>query len=247
MTPRIFSLLDVQLENQIITIKDRKSSPQCLSGNTLANSMCQPCLGHFSGCTFLDGDNIIYPYSITGNDDGVTRLRVVTLPSTPNSTPLCFYDFALDFLAFHEPHVYLTHYLCVNTLPSNPSSSCFPGLFHVDPRGKILVLLAHTLGAGSMPHVPHDTFLSYIATHLAEYNTVVVPWVEWGPGNSHLIGAPNMLLDRYSRQTACGMYALTVPPMIRSPGERKHYVLRMITRNASPTSCLNKICIFQAQ
>jgi hypothetical protein len=82
------------------------------------------------------------------------------------------------------------------------------------------VLLAHTLAAGSMLHVPHDTFVSYIATHPAEYNTVVVPWVEWGPGNSHLNGAPNMLLDRYSRQTTWHVCSHRAPNDPKPWGEK---------------------------
>ncbi|KAI0250500.1 hypothetical protein BJV78DRAFT_563719 [Lactifluus subvellereus] len=162
-----------------------------------------PCPGYLSGCTFLDGSNVIFPYR-TNDGEGVTRLRVVTLPSTANSTPLRFYDFALDLPAFHGYHVYLTHYLCVNTLPSNPSGSCFPGLFHVDHRSKILVFRTHNHPMGStgwsMLHVPHDTFLSYIATHSAEPDTVAVPWIEWGPGNSHLFDVSNApLIDIVER------------------------------------------------
>ncbi|KAI0250491.1 hypothetical protein BJV78DRAFT_563325 [Lactifluus subvellereus] len=191
-----------------------------------------PCPGHFSGCAFLDGSNVIFPYC-TDDDELVARLRVVTLPSTANSTPLRFYDFALDSPAFHEPHVYLTHYFCVNTLPSNPSGSCFPGLFHVDHRSKILVLQTHNVlamdsTAWSILHVPHDTFLSYIATHPAEPDTVVVPWVEWGPGNSHphLLDTSDAHPDTYSGEITSGMYALTEPPMIRNPGERKTLRIR---------------------
>ncbi|KAI0250492.1 hypothetical protein BJV78DRAFT_1155130 [Lactifluus subvellereus] len=124
----------------------------------IASLPLSPCPGHFSGCAFLDGSNVIFPYC-TDDDERVTRLRVVTLPSIANRW--------------------------------------------------------------SMLHVPHDTFLSYIAAHPAEPDTVVVPWVEWGPGNSHLLDASNALPDTYSGEVTCGMYALTELPMIRSPGERK--------------------------
>ena len=163
----------------------------------------------------------MFPYGT--NDDQVARLRVVTLPCAANSTPLRFYDFALDSFAFPEPRIHITHYLCANTLPSNPSGSCFPGLFHVNPRSKILVLQTRQRGSRgrSLLHVPHDTFLSYIATHPAESDIVVVPWVEWGPGNSDLFDAPHALLGGCGREITCGMYTLTRPPIIRSPGGRK--------------------------
>ncbi|KAI0299474.1 hypothetical protein BC826DRAFT_33765 [Russula brevipes] len=169
-------------------------------------------------CAFLDRTNIIL--SCDTNDDGERKLhlRAVTLPNTADDAPLHSYDFELPTLKDNNSPG--RHTLCANTL-SNHSAPYVPGLFHADPRGRLLALEIDTLvqeWANGLRqyyvfyvlYIPHDTILSYIKAHTFNTCTVIVPWRTWGPGNTRLIEVPNAMLNYYPRsQLVCGMHALT--------------------------------------
>ncbi|KAI0247885.1 hypothetical protein BJV78DRAFT_1241490 [Lactifluus subvellereus] len=86
----------------------------------------------------------------------------------------------------------------------------------MDPCSKLLVLQKQTQTLDSagrfmfkLIYIPHDTLLSYVATSPTDTDTVIVPWVEWGPGNTHTISVP-MSADRYfSSRVVCGMRTIT--------------------------------------
>ncbi|KAI0299471.1 hypothetical protein BC826DRAFT_1183925 [Russula brevipes] len=174
----------------------------------------------FTQCAFLDRSNIIFSCGIRDNGEHKLRLRAVTLPNAADDASLHSYDFELPTLNDRSfPGGYI---LCANTLPSNNSTSYVPGLFHADPRGRLLALEIQTALEGTCAdglrqyfnlyilRIPHDTILSYIEAHTSNAETVVVPWQAWGPGNTRLIELPNGMLNYYSRsKLVCGMHALT--------------------------------------
>jgi hypothetical protein len=144
----------------------------------------------------------------------------VTLPNAADDASLHSYDFELPTLK--DNGLPGAHSLCANTLPSNHSTSYVPGLFHADPRGRLLALeieamFQETCAVGLRQYfnsyvlcIPHDTILSYIEAHTSNTETVVVPWQTWGPGNTRLIKLPNATLNYYPRsKLVCGMHALT--------------------------------------
>jgi hypothetical protein len=101
------------------------------------------------------------------------------------------------------------------------SASYVPGLFHADPRGRLLALEIETTFQETCAdglrqyfnlyvlYIPHDTILSYIEAHTSNTETVVVPWQTWGPGNTRLIKVPNGTLNYPRSKLVCGMHALT--------------------------------------
>jgi len=172
----------------------------------------------YTQCAFLDRTNIIFAYDIRDDGERKVRLRAVTLPN--DDAPLHSYDF--EFPTLKDNGFPAAHSLSANTLPSNHSASYVPGLFHADPRGRLLALEIETMfqetcAAGLRQYfnsyvlcIPHDTILSYIEAHTSNPDTVVVPWQTWGPGNTRLIELPNATLNYYPRsKLVCGMHALT--------------------------------------
>jgi len=115
-----------------------------------------------------------------------------------------------------------------NTLPTNPSAFDFSGLFHGDPGCRVLALEIETIIMRndslpfSMLHVlciPHNSLLSHISKHRSDTETVVIPWQDWVPGNAHLFEVPYPSPLRYrTSDIACGMHALTTPPIIAKQG-----------------------------
>ncbi|KAI0299472.1 hypothetical protein BC826DRAFT_966929 [Russula brevipes] len=172
----------------------------------------------YTQCAFLDRTNLIFSYDIRDDGERKVRLRAVTLPN--DDAPLHSYDF--EFPTLKDNGFPAAHSLSANTLPSNHSASYVPGLFHADPRGRLLALEIETMfqetcAAGLRQYfnsyvlcIPHDTILSYIEAHTSNPDTVVVPWQTWGPGNTRLVKVPNATLSYYPRsKLVCGMHALT--------------------------------------
>ena len=196
-------------------------------------SYLQPSSGQTYSCSFLDNSNIIFPYSVSDRIfDRSTYLRVVTLPNTAdlNDAPSHPYHFALD-IPVHgdmDSHSLQLHHMYANTLPTNPSAFDFPGLFHGDPGCRVLALEIETIIMRddslpfSMLHVlciPHNALLSHISKHRSDTETVVIPWQDWVPGNAHLFEVPYPSPLRYrTSDIACGMHALTTPPIIAKQG-----------------------------
>ncbi|KAI0253023.1 hypothetical protein BJV78DRAFT_1198556 [Lactifluus subvellereus] len=139
------------------------------------------------------------------------HLRVVTLPDTLDDSPLRSYDFVLDIPILGDRGSYRREFLCVNTLPSNPSDPSFPGFFHTDPRNRLLALEVETIDPPRFIlqalYMTHDTLLSYIATHPSDADTVLVPWEVWGPRNTHIVNPPDASGASHHMIT-CGMHAL---------------------------------------
>ncbi|KAI0250452.1 hypothetical protein BJV78DRAFT_560975 [Lactifluus subvellereus] len=106
-------------------------------------------------------------------------------------------------------------YLFANALPSNTSGTPSPDLFHTDPRSRLLGLMVNKGTIYHALYIPHNTFLSYVATRSSDTDTVTVPWSAWGPGNTHLIIVPDAFLNPY---LICGMHILTKTPVIRTTG-----------------------------
>ncbi|KAI0253024.1 hypothetical protein BJV78DRAFT_1198565 [Lactifluus subvellereus] len=157
---------------------------------------------------------IVFPYRVY-DPEPVMHLRVVALPDTPDDSPLRSYDFVLDIPNLGDRDSYRTEYLCMNTLPSNPSDSSFPGLFHADPRNRLLALDVETIDPEQGFHrvqalyVTQATLLSYIATHPSDADTVSVPWEAWGPRNTHIVNLPpHATRDKDRHMITCGMNAL---------------------------------------
>ncbi|KAI0299467.1 hypothetical protein BC826DRAFT_33585 [Russula brevipes] len=174
----------------------------------------------YAQCAFLDRSNIIFSYDNRDIGERKVRLRAVTLPNTADDTPLHSYDFEIPTLK--DNCFPAAHSLSANTLTSNHSASYVPGIFHTDPRGRLLALeietiLEETCADGLRQdfnlyilYVPHDTILSSIEAHASNTETVIVPWKTWGPGNTRLIKVPNGTLNFYPRSMlVCGMHALT--------------------------------------
>ncbi|KAI9444159.1 hypothetical protein H4582DRAFT_1066702 [Lactarius indigo] len=175
----------------------------------------------FSSCSFLDRSSIVFPYRTSGQDQ-MLRFQVVTFESsnTTDEAALRFYHFELDVLG---PQPEQAYFLSVNTLPSNTSSSCFPGFFHSEPNSRLLALEVETsvtdFRGGDIPlrvlYVPHDVLLRHIVLHPSDTDTVMVPWEVWGPGNTHIWSLPDPSSDRFlGSKLVCGMHAVTEPPMI---------------------------------
>ena len=156
--------------------------------------------------------------------------------------------------------------LQANTLPTNWSDSDNPGWFHADPKGRVL---AFTLGlpiAGGLVveftqhtlFVPHNVFLSHIATHSQIPNPltpskstdppdgasastpIVVPWDAWGPGHTRLTTLPYVCQLNTGLYKACGMHALGTPHVLRDRGVLRitdyhpHRVARARARSCAP-------------
>ena len=141
------------------------------------------------------------------------HLRVVTFPDTPDDSPLRSYDFVVDIPTLGGRSSIQIESLCVNTLPSNRSDSSFPGLFHADPRNRLLALKIETIDPPRCMfralYVTHATLSSYIATHPSDADTVSVPWEVWGPGNAQMVDTPNATgNESFHRTITCGMHAL---------------------------------------
>ena len=153
------------------------------------------------------------------------HLRVVTLPDTPDDSPLRSYDFSLD-IPLDGYYSYQREYLCMNTLPSNHSDSPFPGLFHADPRDRLLVFTVETLDSLWFTlqtlYVTHATFLSYIAIHPSDADTVSVPWEVWGPRNTHIVNSP-LATGLFDQMAISGMHTL-----IKSVAFREHKKLHIM-------------------
>jgi hypothetical protein len=160
------------------------------------------------------------------------RFQVATFES-PNTAQdseaaLRYFHFELDVLG---PQPEQTYFLSMNTLPSNTSNSCFPGLFHSDPSSRLLALEVETpttdfILGGDIPlhvlYIPHDAILGYIMSHPSDTDTVTVPWDAWGLGNAHILTLPEPSPDRFlGSKIVCGMHALTEPPMIIGQGDQK--------------------------
>jgi hypothetical protein len=141
------------------------------------------------------------------------HLRIVTLPDTADDSPLRSYDFVLDIAIFDGIDMNQREYLRTNTLPSNPSDSPFPGIFHVDPRNRLLALEVETNDPTKFTpralYVMQAALLSYIATHPSDADTVLVPWGAWGPGNTRIVNPPDLFGNAWFHHTiTCGMHAL---------------------------------------
>ncbi|KAI9462779.1 hypothetical protein BJY52DRAFT_110557 [Lactarius psammicola] len=195
-----------------------------------------PCDHRFTNCTFLDRSSILFPYRTSGQEKTL-RFQVATFESlntadqATDQAAIRIYHFELDVLG---PQYEQAFFLSVNTLPSNTSGSCFPGLFHSEPSKRLLALEVETpnfMMRGNIPlrvlYVPHDVLLSYIVSHPSDTDTVVVPWEAWGPGHAHILTlhdpSPNRNLGS---KLVCGMHAVTEPPMSLTQGDQK--VLRIM-------------------
>ena len=186
--------------------------------------MPQPYIGDVVYCSFLDRGNIIFAYCSNDQEEAI-HLRVVTLRDTASDAPLRVYDFALDPCVLKVSPTEM-RYLFANTLPSNTSSTSSPGLFHTDPRSRLLGLMVNKRTNHHILYIPHDTFLSYVATHPSDTDTVIVPWPAWGPGNTHLIIIPHASLNTYFYFGICGMHVLAKTPVIQTTGDRE--ILRIM-------------------
>jgi hypothetical protein len=190
--------------------------------------LSQPCDHRFSTCSFLDRNSIIFPY-LTSGKRRVLILQVVTFesPVITEEATLCYYHFELDVLGSLPQQPYFHN---MNTLPSNPSKSYFPGFFHSEPSSRLLALDIETLTTdfileGDIPllilFIPHDVLLGYIMSHPSDTDTVVVPWETWGLGNAHIITLRDPP-DRFpGSKMMCGMHAMTEPPMVICQGDQK--------------------------
>jgi len=173
----------------------------------------------YAQCAFLDRANIIFSYNNRDGGENKLHLQAVTLPNTADDASLRSYDFEFPTQKDSFPG---GHTLFANTLPSNNSTSDVPGLFHADPRGRLLALEIGTLVQEMCEdglrqyfnlyilYIPHDTILSSIEQHTSSTETVVVPWQTWGPGNTRFIKVPHGTLNYYPRsKLVCDMHALT--------------------------------------
>ncbi|KAH9962343.1 hypothetical protein BC827DRAFT_1197761 [Russula dissimulans] len=200
-----------------------------------------PSSRHTYSCSFLSNSSIIFPYNVSDRmDDRSMYLRVVTLPNTADShdAPSHPYDFAVDVPVHRDvgSQSLQMHYMCANTLPTHPSASDFPGLFHGDPGSRILPLEIETatMTDESLPlfmlhvlFISHNTLLSHISKHRSDTDTVIIPWQDWVPGSTHLVEVPHPSPLRYrTLGIACGMHALTSPPTIIKQGESE--LLRIV-------------------
>ena len=133
----------------------------------------------------------------------------MTLPDTPGDSPLHSYDFVLDIPTLGDRDSYHRECICANTLPSYPSGSSFPGLFHQDHCNGLLTLKVKTIDPpwSTFLHVTHATLLSYIATHASDANTVSVPWEAWGPSNTRILNPPHAP-EIFNSRVTCSMHAL---------------------------------------
>ncbi|KAF8268329.1 hypothetical protein EI94DRAFT_1727952 [Lactarius quietus] len=202
-----------------------------MTGNQIAKI---PCDQRFSTCAFLDRSSILFPYLSSGQKRTLCfQVATFESPNTTEEAALRFHHFELDVLG---PQPERTYFLSMNTLPSNASDSCFPGFFHSEPTSRLLALEVETpvtdfMLGGDIPlrvlYVPHDAILGYIRSHPSEADTVVVPWVAWGPGNAQILTLPDPSPDRFlGSKIACGMHAVTEPPMIIGQGDQM--MLRII-------------------
>ncbi|KAI0253022.1 hypothetical protein BJV78DRAFT_1352103 [Lactifluus subvellereus] len=205
-------IFSMRIYDDLLACSTHESKPHILVLNWKTGEQMTkiPCFQDIAYFSFLDRTKIVFPHRIY-DPKPVMLLRVVTLPDTPDDSPLRSYDFVLDIptLGFHH-----REYLCVNTLPSDPSDS-FPGLFHADPRNRLLTLEVVTVNPPRFIfqalHVTQATLLSYIATHPSDADTVSVPWEAWGQRNTRIVNLPDASRDRYSYHMpviTCGMHAL---------------------------------------
>ena len=158
------------------------------------------------------------------------RFQVATFESTNTAeeASLRYYHFEVDVLG---PQPEQTYFLSMNTLPSNTSSSSFPGFFHSDPSSRLLALEVETpitdfILGGDIPvqvlYIPYDAILGYIMSHPSDTDNVTVPWEAWGLGNAQILTLPEPSPNRFlGSKIVCGMHALTEPPMIIGQGDQK--------------------------
>ncbi|KAI0299468.1 hypothetical protein BC826DRAFT_1102609 [Russula brevipes] len=209
----------------------------------------------FTQCAFLDRTNIILSCDTDDFESRKLHLRAVTLPNAADDASLHSYDFEFpDLKDIGYPGL---HTLCANTLPFNHSASFVPGLFHADPRGRLLALeidtsVEETCADGPRQYsisyvlyIPHDTILSYIEAHTSNTETVLVPWQTWGPGNTRLIKMPNGALYNNPRsKLACGMRALTRHSKPLSQGDSLPYALLPVSPSMDSLSSFLSLGIY---
>ncbi|KAF8268330.1 hypothetical protein EI94DRAFT_1829564 [Lactarius quietus] len=208
-----------------------------------------PCFRRSHGFSFLDRNSILFPdlFSFPGQED-ILRFQVAIfeLPNTADEAAFHFYDFDIDVQVLEslgDPGSESSEFLTTNTLPSNPSNSCFPGFFHSEPSGRLLALEVVEMHNTVLRvlYVPHDVLLDYIRLHPSDTTaavTPVVPWGVWGPasGNAHILTLPDPSPGRrLGSRIVCGMHAITDPPTIIGEGDQK--MLRIMDYHSRRIVC----------
>jgi hypothetical protein len=199
-------------------------------------------LTHTTYLAFLDRRHIIYVDYDLGEERKI-YFEVMTLPDGAGGEPAPSYVYRFRWnLPIRIPPFFAE--LRENTLPLYSSSQDHHrGRFHPDPGRRLLALALgsptdvelawltrHTLV------VPHDVFLSYIATHsqsqslnpsprtsfsdsndattAPQIEVVVVPWDTWSPGNTMLMMARHGFQHGTGMYDVCGMHVLSKPEVI---------------------------------